>query len=80
MRDTFHDELDRIGSVLVEMTKLVSCAMSRATTALLEADLTLAEEVISSDAEIDRLYRETEDRAFELLARQQPVAGGWICG
>jgi phosphate transport system protein len=74
MRDTFHDELDRIGSVLVEMTKLVSCAMSRATTALLDADLTMAEEVISSDAEIDRLYRETEDRAFELLARQQPVA------
>lgn len=74
MRNTFHDELARIGSVLVDMTKLVSCAMSKATTALLTADLTLAEEVITADAEIDRLYRETEDRAYELLARQQPVA------
>ncbi|WP_163511887.1 phosphate signaling complex protein PhoU [Fodinicola acaciae] len=74
MRNTFHDELARIGSVLVDMTKLVSCAMSKATTALLTADLTLAEEVIAADAEIDRLYRETEDRAYELLARQQPVA------
>jgi phosphate transport system protein len=74
MRNTFHDELARIGSVLVDMTKLVSCAMSKATTALLTADLTMAEEVITADAEIDRLYRETEDRAYELLARQQPVA------
>jgi phosphate transport system protein len=75
MRDTFHDELDQIGVALVEMTNLVGSAMSRATTALLDADLSLAETVISSDEVIDRLYRETEERAFDLLARQQPVAG-----
>jgi phosphate transport system protein len=75
MRDTFHDELDQIGTALVEMTNLVGSAMSRATTALLDADLSLAESVISADQTIDELYRQTEERAFDLLARQQPVAG-----
>jgi phosphate transport system protein len=75
MRDTFHDELDQIGTALVEMTNMVGSAMSRATTALLDADLSLAESVISADQAIDDLYRETEERAFDLLARQQPVAG-----
>jgi phosphate transport system protein len=75
MRDTFHDELDQIGTAMVEMTNLVGSAMSRATTALLDADLQLAERVISADVTIDDLYRQTEERAFDLLARQQPVAG-----
>jgi phosphate transport system protein len=74
MRDTFHDELDQIGTGLVEMTNLVGSAMSRATTALLDADLELAEKVISSDQVIDELYRQIEERAYDLLARQQPVA------
>jgi phosphate transport system protein len=75
MRDTFHDELDQIGAALVEMTNMAGSAMSRATTALLDGDLELAEKVISADAAIDELYRRTEERAFDLLARQQPVAG-----
>jgi len=74
MRDTYHDELDAISASLVEMTNLVGSAMSRATTALLDADLQLAESVIANDETVDSLYRETEARAFDLLARQQPVA------
>jgi phosphate transport system protein len=74
MRDTYHDELDAISASLVEMTNLVGSAMSRATTALLDADLKLAEMVIANDEAVDALYRETEARAFDLLARQQPVA------
>jgi phosphate transport system protein len=74
MRDAYHDELDAISASLVEMTNLVGSAMSRATTALLDADLKLAETVIANDETVDALYRETEARAFDLLARQQPVA------
>lgn len=74
MRDAFHEELQGITDSLVEMTNLVGSAMSRATTALLDADLELAERVISSDETIDLLYRELEERAIELLARQTPVA------
>lgn len=74
MRDTYHDELDAISASLVEMTNMVGSAMSRATTALLDADLTLAEKVIANDDSVDALYRDIEQRAFDLLARQQPVA------
>ena len=74
MRDTYHDELDAISASLVEMANLVGSAMSRATTSLLDGDLQLAEQVISADEAVDARYRETEARAFDLLARQQPVA------
>jgi phosphate transport system protein len=74
MRKTFHGELDLIGQTLVEMTSAVGVAMQDATAALLDADLTVAERVISADAEVDQLRDELEQRAFDLLARQQPVA------
>ncbi len=74
MRDAYHDDLDAISASLVEMTNLVGSAMSRATTALLDADLQLAELVIAADEHIDEVYRDVEARAFDLLARQQPVA------
>lgn len=74
MRDAFHEDLDRISDQLVEMTKLVGTAMSRATRALLTADLSTAESVIAADDDIDTLRRQVDDLAVDLLARQQPVA------
>ncbi|MDQ6687727.1 MAG: phosphate signaling complex protein PhoU [Actinomycetota bacterium] len=74
MRDSYHLELDEITNLLVEMTRLVSSAMQRTSTALLDADLALAETVIDGDQAIDAVYLDIEKRSFELLARQQPVA------
>jgi phosphate transport system protein len=74
MRDAYHDELDAIVSDLVEMTNSVSNAMASASTALLDADLQLAQKVIDEDASIDLVYHQIEIRALDLLARQQPVA------
>jgi phosphate transport system protein len=75
MRDVYHEELDSIGHTLVEMAGLVGTALSRATSALLESDLQIAESVISADDAVDALQRELDVRALDLLARQQPVAG-----
>ena len=75
MRDSFHDDLDGIGASLVEMGHLVNKAMERATTALLTADLKIAEEIISEDDVIDDLQHDIEARSISLMARQQPVAG-----
>lgn len=75
MRDTFHEDLDAITAGLVEMSELVAAAISRATTALLDADVSLADSVISADERVDEVYRDLEEHAFNLLARQQPVAG-----
>src|ERR1035438_1956039 len=74
MRASFHEDLDKISEQLVEMTRLAGSAMSRATTALLDADLHLAESVIASDEQIDELRRELDELSIDLLARQQPVA------
>src|SRR3954468_2444568 len=74
VRDQYHDELDAITTSLVEITRLAGSAINRATQALLDADLQLAESVISGDAAIDQLYADVEARALDLLARQQPVA------
>jgi phosphate transport system protein len=74
MRETFHDELNQLGESLVEMTGLVSRAMQDATSALLDVDLSLAEGVITNDGHIDAVRDDTELKAFDLLARQQPVA------
>ncbi len=74
MRDIFHDELDEIGKSVIEMTNLVALAMERATQALLDANLALADQVIADDRRIDALRTELEDRTFQLIAQQQPVA------
>lgn len=74
MRDSFHEDLDQITQQLVEMTQLAGSAMARATTALLDADVQLAESVITADKHIDLLRRDLDERSIDLLARQQPVA------
>jgi phosphate transport system protein len=74
MRDIYHDELDDIGKRVLEMTHLVKVAMSRATQALLDGDLALADQVIAADRRIDALRSELEERSFQLIAQQQPVA------
>jgi phosphate transport system protein len=74
MRDAYHEELQALTDQLVEMTRLVGSAINRATTALLDADLTLAESVIVADDAVDALRDDLDRRAMDLLARQQPVA------
>jgi phosphate transport system protein len=74
VRDQYHEDLDGITTSLVEITRLAGSAINRATQALLDADLSAAESVITGDAAIDELYAQTERDAFDLLARQQPVA------
>ena len=74
MRSAYHEELDVVTDELVQMTRLVGSAMNRATQALLDADLTLAENVIDSDAQVDALTSVIEERCFDLVALQQPVA------
>lgn len=75
MRDAYADQLDSIRDDLISMTRLVETAVTKATKALLDGDVTIAEEVISEDDAIDALRLSIEDHSFELLSLQQPVAG-----
>ncbi len=74
MRDQFHEDLDTISDQLVELTRLAGSAISRATTALLDADVHLAESVIEADRKLDDIRIELDELSIDLLARQQPVA------
>lgn len=74
MRESYHDALDGITDQLVTMTRTVAAMIDRASTALLEADLTKAESVIATDDEVDAQEIELEQRCTDLLALQQPVA------
>jgi len=74
MRDAYFDQLDSIVDDLVAMTNTVQHAVREATRALLTADAEIAERVISDDQAIDAARERVEERSFELLALQQPVA------
>ncbi|MGW2557484.1 phosphate signaling complex protein PhoU [Streptomyces sp. NPDC001635] len=74
MRASYHKELEAISQALIEMANLVGSAMSRATSALLEAELQQAESVISSSTRVEDMQRDLEEKAIAVLACQQPVA------
>ena len=74
MREQFQEELDGVSATLVQMSGLVKIAMENATTALLTADLKLAEKVIAEDSIIDDMQHELDARTINLIARQGPVA------
>jgi phosphate transport system protein len=75
MRTAYYDQLDEIVDELASMTQQVQESVERATVALLTADGDVAAEVIAADAQVDHARERIEDRVFELLALQQPVAG-----
>ncbi|MEU4518134.1 phosphate signaling complex protein PhoU [Amycolatopsis sp. NPDC024027] len=74
MREAYHVELEQLAVNLAAMSVQVAEAMERATRSLLEADLGLAEQVISDDAKVDDARAQCEEQAYALLALQAPVA------
>jgi phosphate transport system protein len=75
MRTAYHEQLDALTDQLGEMCGLAGAAMERATQALLQADLVLAEQVITDHEQIAAMSTRAEEAAFVLLALQAPVAG-----
>src|ERR1051325_9607643 len=75
MRTAYHEQLDALTAQLGEMCGLAGVAMERATQSLLQADLVLAEQVITDHEQIAAMSARAEENAFVLLALQAPVAG-----
>lgn len=75
MRTAYHEQLVGLSELLAEMCALAGAAMERATRALLQADLLLAEQVITDHEQIATMSARAEENAFVLLALQAPVAG-----
>ncbi len=74
MREAYHDQLGELADRLADMCGMAGDAMEHATTALLQADLGLAEQVIGDDVKIDDVRASIEEQAYALLALQAPVA------
>lgn len=74
MRVIYHERMDDLAALLGEMADLAGSAMDRATESLLQANLPLAEQVISEYDRIAEMIADAEERAFTLLALQAPVA------
>lgn len=75
MRTAYHEQLDALTNQLAEMCRMAGVAMERATQSLLQADLVLAEQVITDHEQISAASARAEEAAFVLLALQAPVAG-----
>ncbi len=74
VRRGFHHDLDLVRDDLVRLAGMVSEALARATQALLDGDLRVAEDIITNDDVLDTLAVDIEERCYSLLALQQPVA------
>ncbi|MCW2522063.1 MAG: phoU [Frankiales bacterium] len=73
-RAQYRADLDRVWDALHELAELACVAITRATAALTDANLSLAEKVIADDVRLDEGRAALEDLVFTLLATQQPVA------
>lgn len=70
----FHDQIDELKARLLAMSTRAEEMIEQAVDALLHNDHGIAEMVVASDAEINALEVEIEQRAVALLALQQPMA------
>jgi len=68
------ERLVEVKNHLVRMTELVGTSITKATQALLEDDLGLAEQVLSGDEETNRLNDEVEVLCFRISTLQAPMA------
>jgi phosphate transport system protein len=75
MRSAYIQQMTELNGVLGQMCALAGIAMEQSTQALLQADLAVAESVISDHEHLTQLSTQAEERAFALLALQAPVAG-----
>jgi phosphate transport system protein len=74
MRQAYHISLANLSELGARMCGVASACLRDATVAVLEADLSLAEQVMARDVELDELRAQAEAQALDLLALQAPVA------
>ena len=70
----YDEELATLGARIAAMGGHAERMVERAVAALVNADATLAQQVIADDAVLDEGQRWIDDRAVLLIARRQPMA------
>ncbi len=67
-------QIDQLKEKILRVGTLVEEAFSKSITALINRDMALAQRVMASDEEIDRMEVEVEEECLKILALYQPVA------
>ncbi|QSB06077.1 phosphate signaling complex protein PhoU [Natronoglycomyces albus] len=74
MANVFHQHLDDLNDLLVEMARRTGTAMERAGHALLTVDADVAQRVVRGDQKINEIQFKVDDWVVELMTQYQPVA------
>jgi phosphate transport system protein len=74
IRHHFDDELDEIRTRLVDLGTMVLANIERAGRAMLENRLEEVEPIKAADQPVNEAYESLEQKVFQILALQQPVA------
>jgi len=73
-RDTFEKLVDELKFSLLQLGALTSQTIVDGVEALKTRDRMMAQSLIDHDAEINRMRYDIEERSYELIATQQPLA------
>ena len=73
-REHFEQDLRDLQNDVVRLGSMVEKMLMRAVTALTQRDVSLAQQVIADDDQVDALAYATEDKVLLLICTQQPVA------
>lgn len=71
---SYDQELKMLAGKIAEMGGLAEGLVADSMTALTRMDTSLAQKVILTDARLDRLQREVEEKAILIIAKRQPMA------
>ena len=74
MRSKFDEQLLELNKEMIEMGNKIIRSIKSAIEALVSKDVKMAESIMESDTEVDRLQKKIESICFNLLIQQQPVA------
>jgi phosphate transport system protein len=74
MREGFQEELDALCAAVLEEGRIAAGAVAEATRALVDWSVEAFEATVAAEADLKRLYLETEAHVETVLARQAPVA------
>lgn len=73
-RKTYHHDLDTVRAEVLALTQKVTTMIPQGTDVLLLGDLTAADDLIRLNDEVEHAALSLEERCYELLALQAPVA------
>jgi len=75
LRSEFYNQLDAIRTDVVRLAAMVTECISRGTDVLLSGDLAGAQQLIDDDDELDVLSLQIEERCYQVLTLEGPMAG-----